>query len=296
MKNFRGCFTAMVTPFRQDNTIDFDGLKRNIEFQIKGGISGLVPLGTTGESPVISDTERSSIITFVVDKVDGRVPVIVGTGTNNTEKTIRYSKEAERLGADAVLVVSPYYNKPTQECLYRHFTDVADSVEIPVIIYNIQSRTGVNIETPTLKRLAERRNIIGVKEASGNLSQIMDVLHELPEGFLVLSGDDNLTLPIMSMGGAGVISVVSNLFPAKVSGLVKAALEHNYGEAGKLHFELLPVFKAAFIETNPMPIKAAMNFAGLSAGNCRPPLYGLLPPNEERIRKVIETHLASARQ
>ncbi len=290
MTKFQGCMTAMVTPFTESGDVDYEGLRQNTEFQIKNGITGLVPLGTTGESPTIHDDERERIIKTVIDAANRRVPVIVGTGTNSTEKTIKNTKQAKQLGADAALIVSPYYNKPTQEGLYQHFTTVATAVDLPIIVYNIQSRTGVNIETSTLKRMSEHRNIVAVKEASGNVSQMMDVLDQLPGDFTVVSGDDNLTLPLMSLGGKGVISVISNLLPDKVSQMTSYALEGDFGSARRVHFELLPIFRAAFIETNPVPIKAAMNMAGLPAGPCRLPLCRMMPGNEEKLKAVVSKY------
>ena len=286
---FKGCLTAMVTPFDQKGNVDYDGLEENIKFQIKNGISGLVPLGTTGESPTITIEERKEIIEAVVNSA-GKIPVVPGTGSNSTEKTIKYSKEAEKLGADAVLIVSPYYNKPSQEGLFKHFKAVDDAINIPIIIYNIQSRTGVNIETPTLARMAKLKNIAAVKEASGNISQMMDVINQMPEDFAVLSGDDNMTLPLIAVGGRGVISVVSNLFPKLVSDMTNYALKGENEKARKLNYKLLPIFKAAFIETNPAPIKTAMRWAGMPAGHCRLPLCNMLPENEEKLKNVLKKY------
>ncbi len=283
-----GAITAMVTPFTESGELDVEGLKRNVGFQIDSGISGLVPLGTTGESPTVSDEERETVIKTVVAAAAGRVPVIVGTGTNSTEHSIELSKQAEELGADAVLVVSPYYNKPTQEGLYRHFKAIAESISIPVVVYNIQGRTGVNIETATLQRMAGVSNIIAVKEASGNLAQMMDVLEQLPKAFSVVSGDDNMTLALMAIGGRGVISVVSNLIPRKVSDMCAAAAKGDFAAAKKLHFEMLPLFKAAFIETNPIPIKAAMNMAGLPAGPVRMPLCEMQLANADKLKAALQ--------
>ena len=286
---FKGCLTAMVTPFDQKGNVDYDGLEENIKFQIKNGISGLVPLGTTGESPTITIEERKEIIEAVVNSA-GKIPVVPGTGSNSTEKTIKYRKEAEKLGADAVLIVSPYYNKPSQEGLFKHFKAVDDAINIPIIIYNIQSRTGVNIETPTLARMAKLKNIAGVKEASGSMAQMMDVINQLPEDFTVLSGDDNMTLPLIAVGGRGVISVVSNLFPKLVSDMTNYALKGENEKARKLNYKLLPIFKAAFIETNPAPIKTAMRWAGMPAGHCRLPLCNMLPENEEKLKNVLKKY------
>ena len=283
-----GAITAMVTPFKESGGLDVEGLKRNVKFQVDNGISGLVPLGTTGESPTISDEERETVIKTVVAAAVGKVPVIVGTGTNSTEHSIELSRQAEELGADAVLVVSPYYNKPTQEGLYRHFKAIAESISIPVVVYNIQGRTAVNIETSTLQRLSQVGNIISVKEASGSLAQMMDVLEQLPKTFSVVSGDDNLTLPLMALGGRGVISVVSNLIPRKVSDMCAAASKGDFAAARRLHFEMLPLFKAAFIETNPVPIKAAMKMAGMAAGPVRLPLCELQPANFDKLAAVLQ--------
>lgn len=283
-----GAITAMVTPFTSDGKVDLNGLKENVAFQIKSGISGLVPLGTTGESPVISDSEREQIVRAVVSAAGGKVPVIVGTGTNSTEHSIELSRQAERLGADAVLVVSPYYNKPSQEGLFRHFKAIAGSIKIPVVVYNIQGRTAVNIETATLARMAQVPNIIAVKEASGNIGQMMEVLDQLPKTFSVVSGDDNLTFPLMALGGRGVISVVSNLIPRKVSDMCAAAAKGDFATARRLHFEMLPIFKAAFIETNPVPIKAAMTLAGMAAGPVRLPLCELQPSNHDKLKAVLQ--------
>ncbi len=283
-----GAITAMVTPFTESGELDVEGLSRNANFQIENSISGLVPLGTTGESPTISDDERETVIKTVVTAAAGRVPVIVGTGTNSTAHSIELSRQAEELGADAVLVVSPYYNKPTQEGLYRHFKAIAESIKIPVVVYNIQGRTAVNIETATLARMAQVPNIISVKEASGNLAQMMDVLEQLPKNFSVVSGDDNLTLPLMALGGRGVISVVSNLIPRKVSDMCAAGLKGDFAAARRLHFEMLPIFKAAFLETNPIPIKAAMNMAGMPAGPVRLPLCEMQPANLEKLKAVVQ--------
>jgi 4-hydroxy-tetrahydrodipicolinate synthase len=282
-----GAITAMITPFTEDDKIDVEGLKNNVNFQIENNISGLVPLGTTGESPTITDEERELVIKTVVEAANKRVPVIVGTGTNSTRTTIEHSKKAQELGADAVLVVNPYYNKPTQEGLYRHFKAVSESIEIPVIVYNIQGRTAVNIETSTMARFKEVNNIIAVKEASGNLDQMKEVIQEMPEDFAVLSGDDNMTLDLIKEGGKGVISVLSNLMPKQVSNLCRNALEGNIAEAEKINEQLSPMFKAAFIETNPIPIKTAMGLVGMPSGQLRLPLCELMPENLESLKKTM---------
>lgn len=285
-----GCITALITPFDEEMEVDYDGLKRNVEFQINNGVSGLVPLGTTGEAPTISEEERREIISTVVKQVNGRVPVIVGTGTNSTKHTVEQTVEAQELGADAALIVTPYYNKPTQEGIYRHFKAVSEKSSLPIVVYNIAGRTGVNIETQTLKRISELNNVIGVKEASGNVGQMMEVINELPNSFIVLSGDDNLTLPLVSLGGKGVISVVSNLLPKRVSRMVELALSERIAEAREIHYQLLPIFRTAFIETNPIPIKTAMNLVGMPAGKCRLPLCEMSEANKEKLKKVLSQY------
>ncbi len=287
---FEGCMTAMITPFDENLQVDYEGLRQNVRFQIENGISGLVPLGTTGESPTITDEERDRIISTVIEESNGKIPVIVGTGTNSTDKTIKHTKHAKDLGADAVLIVSPYYNKPTQEGLYKHFKAINDSVDISIIVYNIQGRTGVNIETPTLLRISELENIVAVKEASGSISQMMDVIHQLPKDFIVLSGDDNMTLPLIAAGGMGVISVVSNLLPRMVSDMVGFALDRDLDKARDLHYRLMPIFKGAFVETNPIPIKAAMSLAGMPAGKCRLPLCDMSQQNLEKLKDVLKKY------
>lgn len=277
----------MITPFNANLEVDYQGLSDNIEFQIANGVSGLVPLGTTGEAPTVTDSERTQIVKTAVKQVNHRVPVIVGTGSNSTEHTIKYTKEAQELGADCVLIVTPYYNKPSQEGIYRHFEAITKATDIPIIVYNIAGRTGVNIETATLKRISALEGIVGVKEASGNIGQIMEVIDQLPKDFLVISGDDNMTLPLIALGGCGVISVVSNLLPRRVSEMVNSALNGDMKNADRLHYELLPIFKGAFIETNPVPIKTAMRLSGMAAGGLRLPLCEMLKPNEEKLRGIL---------
>ena len=283
--------TAIITPFNKKLEVDYEGLKSNIKFQIENGVSGLVPLGTTGESPTISDEEREKILATTINAADGKVPVIAGVGTNSTSHTIEYARQAEDLGADALLVVSPYYNKPTQEGLYRHYEAVSKAVNIPIVVYNIQSRTGVNIETKTLARMAALPNMAAVKEASGSMQQISDVIDSMPKEFTVLSGDDNMTLPLISAGGSGVISVVSNLLPKRLSSMVGAALSSKMDVARVMQHELLPVFKAAFIETNPVPIKTAMSLCGMPSGGVRLPLCEMSSENSKYLAKVISMYM-----
>jgi 4-hydroxy-tetrahydrodipicolinate synthase len=276
--------------------VDYEGFRELVDFQIAGGIDGLVPLGTTGETPTLDEDEEEKLIKIVVKEVRGRVPVIIGTGSNDTKHMALYTQRAKDLGADAALVVTPYYNKPNDGGLIRHF-EAAAAVGIPVIIYNIASRTGRNIPPPLMEKLSRIPGIIGVKEASGDIAQMGDIIRDIAaarkaEGgaFTVLSGDDALTLPLISLGGDGVISVVSNLIPGKIAALTRACLAGNFEEGRKLHYELLPLIKAIFVETNPVPIKAAMTWAGLPAGPARLPLGPLSESSEAILRAAVENY------
>jgi 4-hydroxy-tetrahydrodipicolinate synthase len=293
MKELKGAFTALITPMKENGDVDYDGFRRLINFQLEEGIDGLVPLGTTGETPTLDEDEEEKLIRVIVDEVKGKVPVIVGAGSNDTKHMACYVKRAKDMGADAALVVTPYYNKPNDDGLLKHFQ--AAAVGIPIIVYNIASRTGRNIPTPLMEKIAGISGIAGVKEASGDLNQMGDVLQSISlprkggaSPFAVLSGDDGFTLPLMALGGDGVISVISNLVPARVKALTKACLDGNFEEARKIHFELLSFIKTAFIETNPIPIKQAMNWAGLPAGPTRLPLGKLESKNEAPLRAVME--------
>jgi 4-hydroxy-tetrahydrodipicolinate synthase len=292
MKNnmFQGVSTALITPFLPNQEVDYEGLRRNVRFQIDNGIRGLLPLGTTGETPTLNEAEKEKVVAVVVEEAGNsskNIPVIVGVGTNSTKKTIENALRAAEWGADALLVVTPYYNKPTQAGIYAHFAAVSAAVDLPIVAYNIKGRTGVNIETPTLKKIAELKNVIGVKEASGDINQMMDVLAKIPE-LAVYSGDDVMTFPLVCLGGQGIISVVSNLLPGKVVEMTAAALEGDVARARGLHFELLPLFRAAFYETNPAPIKYAMNRSGLAAGPLRLPLVEMNPENKARMDSVLD--------
>ena len=286
---FKGAMTAIVTPFTEKGSIDEEALRKLVEFQIKNRIDGLVPCGTTGESPTLDYDEHEKVIEIVIDAAKGKVPVIAGTGSNSAKEAIEMTRHAADAGANASLQVCPYYNKPTQEGLYRHFSAIANAVDIPIVIYNIQGRTGVNIETSTLARLAkEHSNIVGVKEASGNVSQIMEVINDLPKGFDVLSGDDNLTLPLMALGGKGVISVASNIIPREMHDMCEFALKGNLEKARQIHYRLLPLFKGIFIETNPIPIKAALAMEGMIKESYRLPMCEMQKENREKLKKVLE--------
>lgn len=285
---FQGVFTAIVTPFNEDKSINKEQLKQLIDFNIENGISGIVPMGTTGESPTLSHDEHIEVIETVCEHTDKRVPIIAGTGSNSTEEALFMTSRAKELGADASLQVAPYYNKPTQEGFYRHYKTIADEVDIPLIVYNIPGRSGKNIETDTIVRLAGHSNIIGVKEASGSLPQMMDVINRTPNDFIVLSGDDNLTLPLMAAGGKGVISVASNIIPDRMSAMVKAGLDGDFEQMRKLHYELLPFFKVEFIETNPIPIKTALAMKGIIKEVFRLPICEMYPENKKKLKDVLE--------
>ncbi|MDD5432612.1 MAG: 4-hydroxy-tetrahydrodipicolinate synthase [Candidatus Omnitrophica bacterium] len=287
---FKGSIVAIVTPFR-NGKIDEAKLRDLIEFQIKNGTSGIVPCGTTGESATLSFEEHDKVIEITIDQVKKRVPVIAGTGSNSTEEAVMLTKHAAKAGADASLQVSPYYNRPTQKGLYEHFKAVADSVKIPIILYNIASRTGVNIEPETMARLAnDCKNMAAVKEASGNLDQMSRVRQLCPKSFELISGDDSLTLPVLSIGGVGIISVVANIVPKDVANLVAEFEKGNIAKAQEIHFKLLPLIKAVFIETNPIPVKTAMGLLGMCEPDLRLPMCSMLPENLEKLRKALKDY------
>lgn len=293
MTDFHGAFTALVTPMTDSGEIDYEGFRRLIQFQIAEGIDGIVPLGTTGENPTLEEDEEEKMLEIAVKEAGGKIPVIAGAGSNDTKYMVKYVERAKKMGADAALVVTPYYNKPNDDGLLRHF-EAAAKVDIPIIVYNIASRTGRNIPTSLMQKIAQIPNIAGVKESSGDINQAGDAIREIAipkerkgEKFWVLSGDDFFALPVIALGGEGLISVISNLVPAKVKALTKAALEGNYEEARALHYELLPLMKAAFIETNPVPIKQAMAWKGLPSGPTRLPLGKLAPASEAFLKKTM---------
>lgn len=287
---FKGSIVAIVTPFK-NGRIDEAALKKLVEFQIKNGSSGIVPCGTTGESPTLSTAEHERVIELVIKAVNKRVPVIAGTGSNSTDEAISLTKHAAQAGADAALIVSPYYNKPTQKGLYLHFREIARSIDIPIILYNIAGRTGVNIEPATIAKLAnDCKNIIGVKEASGSLEQMSMIKHLCPKNFLLLSGDDALTLPLLGIGGVGVISVVANIVPQDVAHLVKFWEKGDFKKAQQLHYQLLPLVKAMFIETNPIPVKTAMGLMGLCSGDLRLPLCEMEEDHLAQLRSALRNY------
>jgi 4-hydroxy-tetrahydrodipicolinate synthase len=289
MKMFQGAITAIVTPFKEDGSLDEEALRGLVNFQIENNIDGIVPCGTTGESPTLDHEEHHKVIEIVIDAVKGKVPVIAGTGSNSTKEAIEITKKAADAGANASLQVCPYYNKPTQEGLFRHFSAIAKAVDIPIVVYNIKGRTAVNIETATLARLAkEHSNIVGVKEASGDINQMQDVLNTLPKEFDVLSGDDKMTLPLMKIGGRGVISVVSNIIPAEVKQLTDYALNGDLQKAEEMHNKLLPLFEGFFIETNPIPIKAGLAMKGMIKESYRLPMCEMKLENKEKLKNILE--------
>jgi len=287
---FSGSLVALVTPFK-NGRIDEKKLKELIEFHIKNGTSGIVPCGSTGESATLSPAEHERVIEITVKQVNKRVPVMAGTGSNATEEAIELTKHAAAIGADASLQVSPYYNRPTQKGLYLHFKAIADAVDIPIVLYNIAGRTGVNIEPETIARLAkECKNIVGVKEASGSLEQMTRIKALCPEGFDLISGDDALTLPLLSIGGTGIISVVANIVPKDMANMVKEFEKGNIKKAQALHYKMLPLIKAMFIETNPIPVKTAMGLLGMCEPHLRLPLCEMLPENLEKLKKALKDY------
>ena len=286
---FRGTGTALVTPFKKDGSVDEVVLRDLVDRQIKAGVEALVPVGSTGEGATLSEAEQAQVIEMVVEESRGRLPVIAGASSNATTKAVALAREAKRRGADAILTVAPFYNKPTQEGLYQHFSAIADAVEMPIVIYNVPGRTASNIEARTTLRLAEEVQFIaGVKEASGNLAQIMEILHHRPAGFGVWSGDDNLTLPLAALGADGIISVVANEVPAEFSKMVRYALKGKYDSARDLHFRLLHLMNVNFVESNPIPVKAAMALMGLMDDACRLPLTPLGEGSRPKLEKALK--------
>jgi 4-hydroxy-tetrahydrodipicolinate synthase len=288
-RGFVGCGTALVTPFRKDLSIDEATLRVLVRRQIQAGINFLVPCGTTGESPTLSHEEHLRVVAITLEEAKGKVPVLAGAGGYDTRHVIEMAREIERMGAEGILSVTPYYNKPTQEGLYHHFKAIAEAISLPIILYNVPPRTNVNIDPPTLHRLSEIENIIGVKEASGNIAQITQVIQQVPEDFLVLSGDDALTLPLAAMGGRGIISVASNEIPAEMTRLAQLCLAGNFAEARITQRKWLPLLEVNFIETNPTPVKAAMAEMGLLEPVFRLPLVPPRTENVAKIRTVLES-------
>jgi 4-hydroxy-tetrahydrodipicolinate synthase len=293
---FEGVLPAIITPFKRNPSmsLDISGLERNIGFLMSRGIHGIVPCGSTGESATLTFEEHEKVIQVTVDKINGKIPVLAGTGSNNTVEAVRLTKAAKDIGADGVLVISPYVNKPNRSGLIKHFEKLAD-LDIPVVIYNIPGRTGQNLEPDLIAELAQHPNIVGVKEASGNIGQISRIIEETQdEDFSILSGDDNITLPILALGGSGVISVAANVDPVRMVAMYEAMKEGDYQKALVLHYAMSPLFRSMFIETNPIPVKKASELAGLAGGPVRLPLDELDAKKTEQLKKIIATVPAKA--
>ena len=285
---FTGCGTALVTPFRKNLSLDEEGMRRLVRRQIDAGIDFLIPCGTTGENPTLTRDEARRVVQITVEEAGGKTPVLAGAGGYNTSEVIELAAEFKAIGAGGILSVSPYYNKPSQEGLFQHYQAIAEAVDLPIVLYNVPGRTGSNIEPSTVRRLSEIRNIVGIKEASGNISQMATLLASVPDPFIVLSGDDGITLPLLSLGGRGLISVASNEIPAQMTKIVQTALKGDFATAREIHRRYFPLMEANFVESNPIPVKAAMALMGLLEPVYRLPL---VPPKEEnllKIRKALE--------
>jgi len=286
---FTGCGTAMVTPFQANGSLDEAALRKLVRRQIEQGINFLVPCGTTGESPTLSREEHLRVVAITVEESARKVPVLAGAGGNDTREVMELARECQRLGADGILSVTPYYNKATQEGLYQHYKAIAASIRIPIILYSVQGRTGINIEPSTVVRLAEIENIIGVKEASGNITQIAEIVHRVPEKFMVLSGDDAMTLPVISLGGRGVVSVVSNQIPGAMTELTRLANQGDFQAARNLQRRYFPLMQINFIEANPIPVKWSMSVMGLLEPVYRLPMVEPSAANKQKIEHVMES-------
>lgn len=285
---FKGAIVAIITPIK-NGKVDYESYKKLIDFQINNKTNGILTAGCTGEPATLDYDEHKDLIKFTVEYVNKKVPVIAGTGSNNTKEAVELTEFAQKVGADAALLITPYYNKPTQKGLYLHYKEIAKAVSFPIILYNVPSRTGISIEPETVARLSEIKNIIGIKEASGSLDQVSKILTLVKrEDFVVFSGDDSLTLPIMAVGGKGVISVASNIVPLEVSQMVEYALNGHFEEARKIHLKLFPIFKILFIETNPIPVKTCLALMGMISPEWRLPLCGPSEESIEKIKKVIK--------
>jgi 4-hydroxy-tetrahydrodipicolinate synthase len=286
---FIGCGTALVTPFQADQSLDEPTLRRLVRRQIEDGINFLVPCGTTGEVPTLTREEHLRVVAITLEEAQGRVPLLAGAGGYNTHAVVERACELEKLGVQGILSVTPYYNKPTQEGLFQHYKAIAESIDLPIIVYSVQSRTGVNVEPATLARLAQIPNIVGVKEASGNIGQMAAVIHQVPPEFLVLSGDDAITIPLIALGGKGIISVASNEIPGPMTQIAAHALAGNYEEARKLQRRYLPLMEVNFVESNPIPVKAAMGLMGLLDPVFRLPMVPPSPASLQKIAAVLRS-------
>ncbi len=285
----KGAITAIVTPFKEGR-LDEAAYRELIEFQIQGGIHGIVPCGTTGESPTLSHAEHKRVVEICVDQVKKRVPVVAGSGSNNTAEAVELTKHAQAAGADFALMITPYYNKPTQEGLYQHYKTVATQVKIPIVVYNVPSRTSLNLLPETMARLLGLPNIVGIKEATGDLKQCAKILELCGDKIIMLSGDDFTVLPLLAIGGHGVISVVSNVTPGDMAGMCNAFFAGDLAGARKLHYKMWPLMEAMFYETNPAPVKTAMKLLGKITGEVRQPLCAMSPANEDKLRKVMQKY------
>ncbi len=286
----KGCYVAIITPFDKNGKIDEEALRKHVNFLVKKGVAGIVPCGTTGESATLSWEEHNCVIDIVINEVNGRVKIIAGAGSNNTAESISAARHAQKSGADAILCITPYYNRPTQEGLFQHYKSIASNVDIPIVVYNVPGRTGTNLLPETLERLCEMPTIVAVKEASGNVNQVSQIHSRCKGRLQILSGDDALTLPILSVGGVGVISVVSNIVPEKMCNLIDAFFAGNLPLALKIHGELLPLNDAMFLETNPIPVKTAMSIMGLSGGTFRLPLVSMNESNKQQLINVLKKY------
>ncbi len=285
---FKGSGVAVVTPFTDDNQVNYDKLGELLDWHIENGTDAIVIVGTTGEAPTLEDEEHQEVVRYTVEKIAGRVPVIAGTGSNSTSHAIMMSQHAESVGADGVLLVTPYYNKSTQHGLIAHFEAIADSISIPCVLYNVPGRTGINIDAPTVAALAKHPNICGIKEASGNISLVAEIARVIPEDFGLWSGNDDMIVPLLSLGGHGVISVVANIMPKETHDMVMNYLDGNVNEARRLQLDMKPLIDALFCETNPVPVKEAMNIIGKEVGALRLPLVGMLEHNKARLVKELK--------
>ena len=284
---FRGVFPAIITPFLKDESLDEEGLKRNIEYLNKTGIAGIVPCGTTGESATLTFEEHKRVVGIAVES--SKVPVIAGTGSNNTSEALELTRHAAKAGADAALLITPYYNKPNDKGMYEHFKKIAENCDIPIVLYNVPKRTGIDLKPELVAKLSKIKNIVAIKEASGSLSQQSQIIEQTRgSDFVLLSGDDDLTLPTIALGGQGVVSVVANVAPRKTVAMVDAALKGDVEKARELHYELAPLVRAMFLETNPIPVKTAHKYLGLANGPLRLPLGEMAQANEAKLKEIVE--------
>ena len=284
---FRGVFPAIITPFLKDESLDEEGLKRNIEYLNKTGIAGIVPCGTTGESATLTFEEHKRVVGIAVEA--SKVPVIAGTGSNNTREALELTRHAAKAGADAALLITPYYNKPNDKGMYEHFKKIAENCDIPIVLYNVPKRTGIDLKPELVAKLSRIKNIVAIKEASGSLSQQSQIIEQTRgSDFVLLSGDDDLTLPTIALGGQGVVSVVANVAPRKTVAMVDAALKGDVEKARELHYELAPLVRAMFLETNPIPVKTAHKYLGLANGPLRLPLGEMAQANEAKLKEIVE--------